>query len=92
MKNVHHIFSFALLSKFLLCVPNIISNSIHQNLFGMTHKDSIMQECIGCHHINPSTYNNWCKGCGRILCLVCLLKESFECSVCGGYFIEPAPY
>ena len=92
MKIVHHILSFALLSKLILSVTNINSNSFHLNLLGMTHKDSILQECANCHHINPSTYNNWCKGCGRILCLVCLLNESFECSVCGGYFIEPVPY
>ncbi|MBK5134171.1 hypothetical protein JJE00_07080 [Candidatus Bathyarchaeota archaeon] len=58
----------------------------------MTEKEGIMQECGVCHHVNPSTYNKTCSGCGHIVCLVCLLKENFECSVCGGYFIAPTDY
>jgi len=55
----------------------------------MTIEGSIMQECDDCHKVNPSTYNSTCFGCGHTVCLVCLLKENFECAVCGGYFIEP---
>jgi len=58
----------------------------------MSQEKSIMQECVLCHHVTPSTYWDECAGCGRTLCLVCLLKEDFECSVCGGYFIAPSPY
>ena len=51
-----------------------------------------MQKCDSCGHINPTTFNSTCKGCGRIVCLVCLIAENYECSVCGGYYIEPAPF
>jgi len=55
----------------------------------MKIEGTILEECDLCHHINPSTYNHTCYGCGRDVCLVCLFKEDFECSVCGGYYIEP---
>ena len=58
----------------------------------MNKKESIIRECDACHHVNPATYCHQCIGCGHTVCLDCLLKENFECSVCGGYFIEPTPY
>ena len=58
----------------------------------MKIEGTILEECDLCHHINPSTYNHTCYGCGRDVCLVCLFKEDFVCSVCGGYYIEPADF
>ena len=58
----------------------------------MSVEKSIMEECDVCHHINPSTYNDTCFGCGHTVCLVCVLKENFECTVCGGYYIAPADF
>ena len=58
----------------------------------MKIEGTILVECDVCHHVNPDTYCKTCYGCGHTVCLVCLLKENFECAVCGGYYIAPPDF
>jgi hypothetical protein len=48
---------------------------------------TIYVECDLCWKI--STWTRTCYGCGHTVCIMCLLKEKFECPVCGGDFIKP---
>ena len=56
------------------------------------NRRNILVECDVCKHVIPDVYTSTCVGCGHTVCLVCLQKENHKCAVCGGYFIEPAPY
>jgi len=56
-----------------------------------SEEGTILVECDVCRHVVPEVYTSTCYGHDHTVCLVCLLKEKQQSTLCGGYFIEPAP-
>jgi hypothetical protein len=46
----------------------------------MKEEQNNMQKCNHCHQVTPSIYWKKSCGCGRLLCLVCILKEMLNVS------------